>query len=226
MGFGILFVGYFLLLNFAYAYFTDALAAAVMLYALYKLAYLNDGFKNAFRTSVGFLVFGLCELGMSFAELLLPTVDLAILFGARAILRHLLIFALSVFILDGVKKVAKEVDLPYLAKRCVRNVWLTLAACVLSVILEATSLTSFVEARVIVGLYLISIVFTIAVTSLNLVQIYGAHMRIYLPENDAEKESKFGFVNAFRRHEEEKSREYAEYKLEKMKAKKAKKRKK
>jgi hypothetical protein len=51
-------------------------------------------------------------------------------------------------------------------------------------------------------------------------------MRIYLPENDAEKESKFGFVNAFHRHEEEKSREYAEYKLEKMKAKKAKKRKK
>jgi hypothetical protein len=226
MGFGILFVGYFLLLSFAYAYFTDALAAAVMLYALYKLAYLNDGFKNALRTSVGFLVFGLCELGISFAELLLPTADLAILFGARAIFRHLLIFALSFFILDGVKKVAKEVDLPYLAKRCVRNVWLTLASCVLSVILEATSLTSFVEARVIVGLYLISIVFTIAVISLNLVQIYGAHMRIYLPENDAEKESKFGFVNAFRRHEEEKSREYAEYKLEKMKAKKAKKRKK
>ena len=63
-------------------------------------------------------------------------------------------------------------------------------------------------------------------TSLNLVQIYGAHMRIYLPENEVEKESRFGFVNAFRRHEEEKSREYAEYKLEKMKAKKAKKRKK
>ena len=46
-------------------------------------------------------------------------------------------------------------------------------------------------------------------------------MRICMPEDKEmeEKESKFGFVNSFRRHEEEKQREYAEYRLEKMKKK-------
>ena len=38
-------------------------------------------------------------------------------------------------------------------------------------------------------------------------------------ENMPEKESKFKFVNAFRRHEEEKRKEYADYKLEKFKKK-------
>ena len=34
-----------------------------------------------------------------------------------------------------------------------------------------------------------------------------------------EKKSRFGFVNAFREHEEQKKREYFEYKLEKAKMK-------
>ena len=223
MGFGILFVGYFLLLNFAYSYFTDAIAAAVMLYASYKLAYLNDGFRNAVWAALGFLLFGLAELTLSVLETI--GIDISVMLAMRPVLRHLIIFALSFFILDGVKKVAREVDLPYLAKRCVRNVWLTLVACMFSVILEATSLANVVDARVLVGLYLISIAFTLAIIGLNLAQIYSAHMRIYLPENEVEKESRFGFVNAFRKHEEERSREYAEYKLEKAKSKKAKKRK-
>ena len=46
-------------------------------------------------------------------------------------------------------------------------------------------------------------------------------MRICMPEDEdmPEKESKFKLVNAFRRHEEEKRREYAEYKLDKLKKK-------
>ena len=223
MGFGILFVGYFLLLNFAYSYFTDALAAAVMLYAFYKLAYLNDGFKRAVWAALGFVVFGLFELILALTEAVFPTPDLSILFAIRPIARHLLIFVTSFFLLDGIKKVAHEVDLPYLAKRCTRNVWLSLGACALGIVLEATSLVNIIDARALVGLYLISISFTLFVIGLNLAQIYSAHMRIYIPEQDAEKESRFGFVNSFRKHEEERSREYAEYRLEKMKAKKAKK---
>ena len=56
---------------------------------------------------------------------------------------------------------------------------------------------------------------------MNLVAVYSAYMHICMPEdvtNDSrEKPSRLGFVNKFREHEAERSREYAEYKLDKMK---------
>ena len=223
MGFGILFVGYFLLLNFAYSYFTDAVAGAVMLYAFYKLSGVNRSFKRAALTAGGFTLFGLCELLVSVFSSLLPFEYITTVFSVIAMMRHLLVFALTFFMLSGIKDVALEVDLPYLAKRCVRNVYFALPVYTLSLILEAGELASFIDPRILVTLYFISLVLTFAIISLNLVQIYTAHMRIYLPEEEKEDSSHFEFVNAFRRHEEEKSKEYAEYKLGKIIEKKNKK---
>jgi hypothetical protein len=44
-------------------------------------------------------------------------------------------------------------------------------------------------------------------------------------EDVGERKSRFEFVNSFRRHEEEKQREYQEYKLEQIKKKQAKRKK-
>ena len=66
-----------------------------------------------------------------------------------------------------------------------------------------------------------SIIATLALIGVNLSVVFSAYYRICMPEDQGvefkEKKSKFGFVNAFRAHEEEKQREYAEYKLDKMK---------
>jgi hypothetical protein len=60
-----------------------------------------------------------------------------------------------------------------------------------------------------------------ALIVISLIVIYNCYMRICMPEDEdmPEKESRFKFVNAFRRHEEEKRKEYADYKLEKFKKK-------
>ena len=59
----------------------------------------------------------------------------------------------------------------------------------------------------------------------NLVSIYTCYMKICMPDEQASKKRKTpAFVEAFRRHEEEKQREYAEYRLHKFKKKMEKKR--
>ena len=63
MGFGTLFIGYFLLLNLTYYGFTDVIAASVMLLGLYKLSGVNKYFKAAAISSGALLVFSLGELG-------------------------------------------------------------------------------------------------------------------------------------------------------------------
>jgi hypothetical protein len=41
MGFGMLFIGYFLLINITYFEYTDIIAAMLMLMAAYKLSFVN-----------------------------------------------------------------------------------------------------------------------------------------------------------------------------------------
>ena len=62
MGFGTLFVGYFFILNFPYCAYTDALAALLMLYGLYKLSGINENFKRATYFTAVFALFGIAEL--------------------------------------------------------------------------------------------------------------------------------------------------------------------
>ncbi len=223
MGLGILFVGYFLLLNFAYSYFTDAIAGAVMLYALYKLSKINDSFKRSIYPTALFLLLGIGELILSIVTTILPTGDFTLIYTVTAIIRHAVIFLLTMLILLGIKELALEVDIPELAKRCVRNVYFSMIAYALNIILEAGELADFIAPKILVTLYLVSIILTMAIIALNLTAIYGAHMRIYIPEDNKNSGSKSKLLSAFEAHEEEKSREYAEYRLEKLKNKKKKK---
>ena len=62
MGFGTLFIGYFLLLNVTYYTFTDIIAALVMAMGLYKLSSVNRQFKGAFFSSIALAAIGLVEL--------------------------------------------------------------------------------------------------------------------------------------------------------------------
>ncbi len=227
MGFGTLFVGYFLLLNFAYYDLTDAIAAAVMLYAFYKLKNINEGFKNGVIAASVFTVFGLLELILSVLGTVLPSFDLSPILWLRPILRHGIICITTFFMLGGMREVADEVGLPFIASRCKRNFYITGCVYILNVFSEIAGLSSIFEPRLLAFIYLYVTLATIGVICLNLISIYSCHVRICMPDDDLDKvkESRFGFINEMRRHKEEKEREYAEYKLEKLKSKKKKRKK-
>ncbi len=226
MGLGILFVGYFLLLNFAYHYFTDAIAAAVMMYAFYKLSYINTGFKRAMYASAGFAVLGILEFAVTVINSFMPIGGISYILTASAIVRHMLIFTLTFFMLTGLRDLAEEVDISTLVVRCKRNIYFAVPIYSLSILLEAGELADLISPKIIVTLYFVSLVLTVAIIILNLMVIYGAHMRIYVPEDEKKKKKKSRLAEAFEAHEEEKAREYAEYRLEKLKLKNNKKEKK
>ena len=228
MGFGILFIGYFLLLNFPYCDYTDALAAVLIMYAFYKLSKINDGFKFAFYSSVGFTLLGVFELGVAAYGMFAPIDGTSLLIFIPALLRHLILAFLSYLMLVGIHDVAKEVGLSEIASKAKIRSYMTVGVYALNIFLESEVLARFIAPRVLVTLYAIAIAAMLAVIVMNLCSVYSCYMRICMPEDASmdERPSKLGFVNEFRRHEEEKSREFAEYKLNKMQSKNKKQRKK
>lgn len=217
MGFGTLFIGYFFLLNFPYCEFTDALAAVAMLYALYKLSGVNRAFRIAALCAVGFLAFGIFELSVELFSMLSPMSSNSLLFTISASVRHVSLALLTVFMMLGIRDVAEEVKLYHLSEKSMRATIVSVVVYSLSVLLESTLLALFIPAKVLAWLYVFITLATLTLIVFNLTCIYSAYSRICMPDDKdmEEKESKIGFINAFRKHEEEKSREYAEYKLQK-----------
>ncbi len=228
MGFGILFIGYFFLLNFPYCDYTDAASAVLIMYALYKLYKINDGFRFAFYGSVGFTLLGIFELAVACLGMFIHIDGASPLIFLPAIFRHLIVAALSFLILNGIREVADEVGLREIAIKARLRSYMSVGVYALNIFLESALLAKFIAPKVLVTLYAFTIVATLAVIVMNLCSIYSCYMRICMPEDYEmeEKPSKFGFVNEFRRREEEKSREFAEYKLKKMQSKNKKQRKK
>lgn len=220
MGFGILFIGYFLLLNFAYSAFTDAIAGAIMLYGLYKLSGINRGFRYASLAAGGFTALGVAKLLCEVLELfsLIPHSELLV--SVLAIIKCVAVGGVTVLTLLGMKEVSAEVGLSELSEKCLRTSILALPVYVLSLTLEVLGLFSLTEFTALVVISVISIVLSLTLEVIVLIRIYACYMRICMPEDVKmeveDKPSRFGFVNAFRRHEEERQKEYAEYKLEKM----------
>ena len=221
MGFGTLFIGYFLLLNIAYYGFTDAVAGIVMLYGVYKLSEINKNFGRGAIATLAFTLFGVFELGYnaydSFFSLSQSSTTLV---SVISIVRYSLIALLSVFIFLGMRDVANEVGLRTLSIKCERLFYMTVPIYSISIILEALALSGLFNASILTAVGIITLVCNVALTILALVCIYSCYMRICMPgekKDKPEKESRFSFVNAFRRHEEKKRQEYADYKLEKYK---------
>lgn len=222
MGFGTLFFGYFLLLNITFFSYSDIIAAFLMMYAFYKLSGINKGFKYSFYASFAFAVFGFVELAVTVIELFLPSLDIGTLTSVSTMVRSLIICVLTVFMLTGIRDVCLEVGIKRIADRCKKAIYVTFILYTLNIIWQTDILGAFnLKAVVIIGyLVMVSIIFLVIV---NLLSIHTCFVEICMPDEQtpkgrAEKKSRFGFVNAFRRHEEEKRREYFEYKVEKMKA--------
>ena len=223
MGFGTLFVGYFFILNFAYASFTDAIAGILMLYGLYKLSNVNKWFTISAYLSVGFTVLGVGELVIDVMTSIAIFPSMPLINSIVAIVRVILISVLTAYMLLGMQAVSKEVGLSSLSEICKRLYVLTLPIYTINLALEVMGLFSLKEVATLLILSVISLVLNMTLTVLILIRIYDCYAKICMPEDkhpeEAPKESRFEFVNKFRRHEENKRQEYADYKLDKFKKK-------
>ncbi len=221
MGFGVLFIGYFLLLNFANAALTDAVAAALILYGLSSLAPINREFKLSSRIALGFLIIGALELVLMLLDKLffIAVPDLAT--TAVGALKYLSVGAFSFVMLRAMRNVCREVRLLPLSYKCEQVAILVLPIYGVFLLLEIFGLVGIFDAKIMATVAAVCIVCSLVLTVMVLYLIYSCYAKICMPGDKGEKseekrQSKIGFVNAFRAHEEEKQREYAEYRLEKM----------
>ena len=217
MGFGTLFIGYFLLLNLTYYGFTDVIAASVMLLGLYKLSAVNKYFKASAILSGVFLFFSLGEFGIAGYEMFIRQINSPALVSVMCVIRSVLVAATTVFMLKGIEAVSREVDVENLPEKAYRLTIATVVIYALWIILEAP--ISFIDDYVLAVLSLITILATIALLIINLTVIYSCYMRICMPgdENiEKDKPSRFAFVNEYRARKAEKDAELAKERSERL----------
>lgn len=218
MGFGTLFIGYFLLLNLTYYGFTDVIAASVMLLGLYKLSGVNKYFKASAISSGALLVFSLGELGVAVYEMFIGAINSPALVSVMCIVRCLIIGALTVLMLKGIEDVSREVDIENLPAKASRLTVATVVIYALWIILEAP--LSFIDDYVLAVLSLVTILATLALIIINLTLIYTCYMKICMPGDEditRDKPSRFAFVNEYRAKKAEREEELARERAERMK---------
>lgn len=218
MGLGTLFIGYFLLVNISYFAYTDIISAFVCLLAFYKLSRFNRPLYTGAVCSLIFALFGVYEIVIEVLKIFYQSLESSETVASIGSMRYIIISAITVCALLGIKQLAEEVGADALAVRAKNTLPLSLVF-VLAAIFEFPPIGRLLGT--LAGyVYFAMIIFILITLAVNLVTIYKAYMQICMPEdlNAKQKESRFGFVNKFREYEAGKSREYAEYKLEKMKA--------
>ena len=220
MGFGILFIGYFLLLNIAAYFYTDIIAATVTMLALYKLSRINRPFKSAMWVALGFSVFAAAEFIIEVISTYSYMPNETMIHSAVAVVRYGILLALNVLMLSGMKEVAEEVGVHKISNKCKRLIYTAAFVFTLDIILEMSALSSIIDVRILVTLSVAAVLATLVTTALVLIEIYHCYMRICMPgQDERETKSRFEFVNKFRAHEEARAKEYADYKREKLRQK-------
>ena len=217
MGFGTLFIGYFLLLNiFNYAY-TDLIASLIIALGAYKLSSVSGEFKRGFYATIPLGILGFYELITVFLDMFGTAPSGEVLTGVIGIIRCAAIGALSFLFLSGIKRLAEELEIPGLQDRAKTARISVSAAYIISLILEIPSLDKIIPPKALGVIALISLAFTFFSLIFSLTAIYSAYMRICMPEDlvKEEKQSKIGLVNKFRENEKKRGAEYADYKVKK-----------
>ena len=219
MGFGTLFIGFFLLLNITYYAFTDIIVGLVILLALNKLSSVNPYFKWAIIPTAIFSLLGLCELFVEVYTMFFEKLDLTVYHYITGSARYLLLGAFIFLILLGIESVANEVDLPKVSRKARVLIPFSLSVLSFGVIFELPILSLWFDVYTVTALGMLVLIGVILIVILNLSLIYTCYMAICMPEDLVRKpkKSKFEFVNKFREHEDKKEQEYIEYKRNKKK---------
>ncbi len=215
MGFGILFIGYFFLINISYFAYTDIIAAMVMLMGLYQLSSVNKHFRYGAITSSAFAVFALIEFFFAVLEIFAPAEWISAVSSYMSAFRYCLLFVLNIFILRGIESVAKEVDADALKKTAKASV--PLASIYLFASVFSLPFLSSVLGKATAFIYFAVLLAIFVYVLSNLVVIYKAYMQICMPgdEERKKKASKSDAMSKFYDSLEQKGKEYAEYKMQK-----------
>lgn len=214
MGFGTLFIGYFFLVNISYFQFTDIIAAAIMTLGLYKLSRFCRDFKSGLYVSGVFILFSLSEIIIE-ALSLFREANLIAVSPYMSILRYSIIFALNIFIMRGIRAIAREVAAGSLETAA-------RAAIYFSFIYPIAAIFSIPALGALIGkavafVYFAILLMIFAYVISSLFTIYKAYMQICLPEDEvrAAKPSGFDPLGKLFDRMEKSGKEYAEYKLNK-----------
>jgi len=208
MGFGTLFIGYFLLLNITNYVFTDVIAAMIMLLGLYKLSSVSRYFRPTLWCAVVFAVLGFGEAVLWVTDLLFtPLFDNTVLVSAIAIARSVVLCALTLVLLRAIHGIAKELEVERVPLKCrTMSIWTTLLYAT-DILFETPFISSLIPTEASAVIYIVIIVGTVIVLISNLTIIYTCYRWICMPEDlngRAERPSRFEFVNEYRRRKAEK----------------------
>ena len=108
MGFGTLFIGYFLLLNITYfQFYSDIIAALVMLMGLVKLSKFNREFGAAAAFCALFSLISLAELGEVIYEMFVPSFNSQYLVATLSVVRYAVLGVMTVALMLGIRSLAK-----------------------------------------------------------------------------------------------------------------------
>ncbi|MBQ7332966.1 MAG: hypothetical protein IJW38_01285 [Clostridia bacterium] len=190
MGFGTLFIGYFLLLNiFNYAY-TDLIAGLIMLLGAYKLSAVSPEFKKGFWILIPYSALGAYEIVAEIINMFKLTSENPIITGTIGILRCALLGLASFFILSGIKNLALELELWRLRDKAKSSKISVITAYGIALILEIPALDKLIPTEALAVIALLSLVFSFAVTVYVLTAIYSAYMHICMPEDIIREENR------------------------------------
>jgi len=212
MGFGTLFIGYFLLFNIPYFGMTDIIASTVMMLGLSKLASVNSYFRSAYITSVIFAVYSLPELVL-FSLDLFDIVNTGDLTSYIRVGQCVIVCILTVLILKGIYEVSREVELERVPGRAKFMIYSSFVVYTLWILASEPHVTALLGTYAFI-LYVIAIIALFLLIGVNLVIIYTCYMKICMPgdENGSRREtSRFGFINRQRERAKERERENLEY---------------
>ncbi len=220
MGFGTLFLGYFLLLDLPYYSFTDIIAASVMLLGLYKLSAVNRNFKISALACAVFLLFSAAEFGIRGYELLFTQLLTPLAISIITIVRTIIVCTLTVTMLLGIRDISKEVELDDIPKKSKRLA--VSAVIVYSMWIISELPLTFINDYIWAIIAFITVMSTLAIIILNLTLVYTCYMKICMPGQEslqAVKSSRFKFVNEYRKRKAERDEELKKEQLELLKRK-------
>lgn len=211
MGFGILLIGYFFLINITYFTLTDLLSAVLMLLALSSLSRFNKPLKWAFITDGIFTIVALSEFAFEVLSMF-SLANTAPLLSICMPVRYITLGVFNVFLLLGIRSLALEVGLEKLANKCTLSLSLPTLTYLLSALLEAKPLFSAMPPALTQYMALLVLILTLVSVIVVLLRIHNAYMRICMPEDvDMEvKPSRFAFVNRFREKQAQRDAETQE----------------
>ena len=188
MGFGIMFIGYFLLYLGAItplSIYTTVVGSAIILYSLKELMVQNKAFLAG---AVSAILLVIASIGVLFVDLLIS--DTSALYKVFLYSRDILSAVLNAFLMIAIYVIAKSVALPKIQSKAAINL-LFIGIYAIGAVLFNTVFRNneFAMSR----LYVVVIICQFIYSVLGLVTVYSSYMRIcYADDKDMSKKTGVG----------------------------------